>query len=134
MVPSGQRRLGGVVIIRGSQYQPSYSQLPSNGNSLACPSEPPNKKFRTPPQNAPISTRKHTSPGDGCTVEEDVWPVQAEALQCAAHHSDNPPPSDDALLPVALRPRPRSNRIVPCVARAPLHLLQHGCPRTAKVE
>ncbi|KAH8991190.1 Mis12-Mtw1 protein family-domain-containing protein [Lactarius akahatsu] len=107
---NGEEQRSGLVIIRGSQSQPPSSQPSSNGSSaLAGPSQPPNKRFRETPTNAPITKGKHRSPDEDGVVEEDVrrMEMETDALRRAAHHSRDPLPSSDTLLPLAPRETPK---------------------------
>ncbi|KAH9055010.1 Mis12-Mtw1 protein family-domain-containing protein [Lactarius vividus] len=107
---NGEEQRSGLVIIRGSQSQPPSSQPSSNGSSaLAGPSQPPNKRLRETPTNAPITKGKYKSPDEEDVVEEDVrrMEMETDALRRAAHHSRDPLPSSDTLLPLAPRETPK---------------------------
>ena len=109
LVLNGEEQRSGLVIIRGSQPLPPSSQPSSNGNALAGPSQPPNKKFREAPTNVPASKGKHKSPDDDGVVEEDVrrMEMETDALRRAANHSRDPLPGSDTLLPLAPRETPK---------------------------
>jgi kinetochore protein Mis13/DSN1 len=110
LVPNGEEKRSGLVIIRGSQSQPPSSQPSSdNSNALAGPSQPPNKKFRAASAKASSSKAKHKTPDEDGIVEEDVrlMEMEADALRRAAHRSRDSLPSGDSLLPLAPRETPK---------------------------
>ncbi|KAI0298027.1 Mis12-Mtw1 protein family-domain-containing protein [Multifurca ochricompacta] len=107
---NGEEQRGGLVIIRGSQFQPPSSQPSSDSsNALAGPSHPPNKKFRAGTGAAPSTKGKHKSPDEDGAVEEDVrrMEMEADALRRSAHRPWEPLSGGDSLLPLAPRETPK---------------------------